>query len=280
MGDSVIGYYDAAAEREWERLDRGWIEFAVNLHFIAAAIPPGGRVLDLGAGPGRYAIALAGRGHRVRVGDLSPEQVRLARAKITAAGAEVAARVEAVEELDARDLRGLPNEGFDAVLALGPFYHLQAEADRRRAAGEIARVLRPGGVVCAAFMPRPAFLAVALREPERWPPLDDPARLAPFWESGRFDHADPGRFTGAWFARIEEIAPFFAGVGIVETHTVASEGVASWLSERDWARLRERGPAAVDRVVALIIATAEDRSIPGMSTHLLYIGRKRGGVER
>ncbi len=272
MTDKVIGYYDQASEREWERLEQLWVEFHVNLHFIDAHLAPASRALDVGAGPGRYAIELAERGHQVYVGDLTPEQVRLAREKIEEAG--VPAQVEAIEVLDVRDLRHLEDAAFDAVLALGPFYHLQTHDDRKRAAEEIARLLKPGGVLFAAFMPRPAFMTVALLEPERWSPLDDPERLASLFQSGIFDHAEPGRFTGAYFARVEEISPLFEAVGIREIKIVASEGIAMWLSGAHWESIRQRGPRAFDQILSLVIATAEDASILGMSTHVLYVGRK------
>jgi ubiquinone/menaquinone biosynthesis C-methylase UbiE len=272
MNEEVIRYYDQASEREWERLERLWVEFHVNMHFINAHLAPASRILDVGAGPGRYAIELAKRGHRVYVGDLTPEQVRLAREKIEEAG--VSAHVEAIEVLDVRDLHHLENASFDAVLALGPFYHLQAHDDRRRAAEEIARLLKPGGVAFAAFMPRPAFMMVVLLEPERWPPLDDPEHLASFFRSGVFDHAEPGRFTGAYFAHVEEISPLFEAVGIHRIKIVASEGIAMWLSSAHWESIRQRGPEASDQILSLVVVTAEDASILGMSTHVLYIGRK------
>lgn len=272
MTDKVIGYYDQASEREWERLERLWVEFHVNLHFIDAHLAPTSRILDVGAGPGRYAIELAKRGHRVYVGDLTPELVRLAREKIEDAG--ISERIEAAEVLDVRNLGHLEDASFDAVLALGPFYHLQAHDDRKRAAKEIARLLKPGGVAFAAFMPRPAFMTMTLLEPERWPPLDDPKHLVSFFQDGVFDHAEPGRFTGAYFARVEEISPLFEAVGIREIKIVASEGIAMWLSGTHWESIRKRGPWAFDQILSLVVAAAEDASILGMSTHVLYIGRK------
>ena len=67
MDDPVRQYYAAFGEMEWDRLDRdeGVIEFVVNTHFLAGYLPAGGRVLDLGGGPGRYANWLAEQGHRV-----------------------------------------------------------------------------------------------------------------------------------------------------------------------------------------------------------------------
>jgi ubiquinone/menaquinone biosynthesis C-methylase UbiE len=272
MNEKAVRYYDQASEREWKRLERGWVEFHVNLHFINAYLEPASRVLDVGAGPGRYAIELAKCGHQVYVGDLSPEQVRLAREKITESG--LSTQVEVVEILDVRDLGHLDDTSFDAVLALGPFYHLQAYDERKQAAEEIARVLKPGGVTFAAFMPRPMFMTVALLEPERWPPLDDPEHLASFFQSGIFDHAEPGRFTGVYCARVEEIKPLFEAVGIQEIKTVASEGITSWLSGAPLDRIRQFDAEAFDQMLSMIIAVAEDPSTLGMSIHVLYIGRR------
>ncbi len=66
------------------------------------------------------------------------------------------ALVEDIIEADARDLTRWPDDSFDAALSLGPFYHLPDPADRERAAAELARVLKPGGLAFVALHPAAA----------------------------------------------------------------------------------------------------------------------------
>lgn len=142
--DAVQAYYASLSEREWTRLenpDDGAVEFTITCHTLATYLPPDARVLDIGSGPGRYAIWLAERGHRVVLADLSPELLSIAQAKIEQAG--VGTMVEDIVEADACDLSLWVDDSFDAVLSLGPFYHLPDAEDRHRAAIELGRVLPP-----------------------------------------------------------------------------------------------------------------------------------------
>jgi predicted RNA methylase len=74
-------------------------------------IEPGARVLEVGAGPGRFTIALAQLGAKVAVSDVSPVQLELNVDKVAEAGH--AAAVESRHVLDVRDLSALPDESFD-----------------------------------------------------------------------------------------------------------------------------------------------------------------------
>src|SRR5207302_1495211 len=149
MADSierVRRYYEARGESEWHRLALpfdGAIEKELHRRTFEHYLPSGSRVLDLGGGPGRWTIWLAGRGHRVVLVDLSRGLLEIARREVAIAG--VGDLVEAIVEADARDLSRWPAGSFDAVLALGPFYHLVDAEDRRRAARECRRVLRSAG---------------------------------------------------------------------------------------------------------------------------------------
>src|SRR4051812_27451465 len=90
--DDVRAYYDQFGEREWSRLERpedGALEFAIHCRAIAGHLPEGARVLDIGGGPGRYALWLADQGHRVVLADLSPELLAFARARMAASAAGV-----------------------------------------------------------------------------------------------------------------------------------------------------------------------------------------------
>ena len=139
----VREYYARFGEREWLRLcnaDDGAIEFAITCHTLETLLPGSGRVLDLGGGPGRYTIWLAERGYRVVLADLSPALLEIAKEKIAQSG--VASNVESVTVADARDLSRWPDDSFDAVLSLGPFYHLPEPSDRKSAAAEMVRVLK------------------------------------------------------------------------------------------------------------------------------------------
>jgi SAM-dependent methyltransferase len=274
MSDRVAQIYDQFATYQWSRLDVRRGEFHVHLHHLDAFLPPASRVLDLGAGPGRYALELARRGHRVLLADLSPEQVRIARERIAAEEETVRSRIEGVELLDARDLSPLADGSFDAVVAFGPFYHLKAEGDRQRAAAEAARVLRPRGFLFAAFLPRPYWLGIALSsylQQEGAPPamLD---HLASFWETGSLTRLKSGFLKTSHFCRLEEIDPLLAGAGLSRLRLVASNGIAAGWAESSWKELERRG--VLDRALGLVLATAGEPSLLGMSDQVLWVGEK------
>lgn len=105
-------------------------------------VPPEGLLLDLGCGYGRTMADLFRRGYRRVVGvDAAPAMLRKARAGEPDAG------------LAAASAGALPfaDGAFDAVIAVALFTCIPDLDDQRRAADEIFRVLRPGGVFCASF---------------------------------------------------------------------------------------------------------------------------------
>jgi len=271
-GDMVRAYYEGYAERVWARLDRaddGALEFAINSRTIAAHLSPGATVLDIGGGPGRYAHWLAARGHRVTLADLSPTLLAIARARTPAAGPSLAAIVEA----DARDLGRLDAGSFDAALALGPFYHLSEAAERERAAAEVARVLRPGGLLFAALMPRLAFLRRTIADRTERRHLAAPEFVARVLADGVFINDEPGRFTGGYSFRPEEIAPFFAAHGFTQLALLASESAAPDLQPH-LAELARDDPATYEATLGVLLDVAAEPSILGLAGHLLYVGQR------
>lgn len=267
--DSVRGYYEGRGESEVHRLSNpyeGAIEEAIHRRAFAELLPAGARVLDLGGGPGHWTAWLLRRGHRVVLADLSPRMLELARRDLTGAGLEP----EAIVELDARDLGRFGNGEFDAVLALGPFYHLPALADRERALAEVARVLRPGGLLLATVMVRYSWmLGVVLESGSAR--LDDVRRLL---SDGVYTNPAEGRFTGAYLFRPEEVRPFFEAHGFTTRRLLASQSVLQLVQEQV-AELRERDEAAYDALLDLAWEAASDPSIHGLTGHLLYAGSAR-----
>ncbi len=272
--ESVRAYYDQYGEREWERLTRpadGVVERAINQHTIVRHLPPGARVLDLGGGPGRYTVWLAERGHRVTLADLSPGLLEIARREIVAAGVE--GQVEAIVEADACDLSRWEDGTFDAVLALGPIYHLPELEDRERAAAELARVVRPGGLAFIALMPRLAFLRRTIASTTGQHLLTQPGFVERVLEHGVFLNDRPGGFTGGYGVRPEEVEPFFARHRLAEVVLLSSESIAPDLQDR-LAVLTTTDPETYRAALDALVRTAAEPSILGMSHHLLYVGRK------
>ena len=120
------GLGDLVRLRTWEILDR--------------FVPAGGRVLDVGGGPGTHAAHLAARGDAVTLIDPVPRHVAQARARAVDRGAAPFA----VCLGDATRLP-MPSGSVDTVVLMGPLYHLAERADRLVALAEARRVLRPGG---------------------------------------------------------------------------------------------------------------------------------------
>ncbi|WP_053367934.1 class I SAM-dependent methyltransferase [Bacillus sp. FJAT-27245] len=266
----IIQYYSQFDE--WGRLDREPIEFQVNWHYMKKYLPNTGHILDNGAGPGKYAIELAKDGYKVTLTDLTPRLVEMAEEKARHFGLEE--QFNGFFTADARSLANLGDEQFDASLMLGPLYHLQEEEDRIKAVNELNRVTKKSGLVFVAFMPRIRHILTSLLNPENWKPNDNINSILEFSRTGRFNHADDGRFTGAYYYNIEEIVPFMEQHGF-ETVELIGSNAGAILTSASWKYWEGRGEEEVDKIINLIIERATDPYILGVSSHLLYIGRKK-----
>ncbi|QKE72008.1 class I SAM-dependent methyltransferase [Arthrobacter citreus] len=266
----IISYYNKFDE--WGRLEREPVEFQVNCHFIKKYLPKTGCILDNGAGPGKYSMELAKDGYRVTLTDLTPRLVEIAKNK--ALEFQLDGQFDGFYAADARELGLLSDEQFDASLMLGPMYHLQEEKDRFQAVKELNRVTKKNGLVFVAFMPRIRHVFSSLLAPNNWRPNDNLDTILEFSKSGCFNHADEGRFTGAYYFNIEDINPFMEQQGFENLELIGSN-VGTILNDESWNYWRNRGESEVEKIISLLIEKASDPYILGTSSHLLYIGKKK-----
>jgi 2-polyprenyl-3-methyl-5-hydroxy-6-metoxy-1,4-benzoquinol methylase len=145
-------YFDGFAEREWDRLEatlQGRVKYAIHKRVLERYVHPGMRVLDVGSGPGRFAIDVARLGARVTLVDLSQVQLDLAREKI--GEADVAGFIDGFHRLDVLDLSSLDAAAYDVVVCYGGAisYTVARHVDALR---ELARVVKPGGMVLVSVM--------------------------------------------------------------------------------------------------------------------------------
>lgn len=266
----IIQYYNQFDE--WGRLDREPIEFLVNWHYINEYLPSSGHILDNGAGPGKYSMELAKKGYQITLTDLTPKLVEFAENK--AKELNLAGKFNGFYAADARNLDMLEDNQFDASLMLGPMYHLQQENDRIKAIQELHRVTKKNGLVFVAFMPRIRQILTSLKSPENWKPNDNMDTIVQFSESGCFNHADEGRFTGAYYFEVKDINSFMETHGFESLKLIGSN-IAAILGQQDWKYWQEKGDQEMNKILKLLINKATDPSIIGVSSHLLYIGRKK-----
>jgi SAM-dependent methyltransferase len=149
---AIAAYFDQLGPREWGRFDRTLgdrVSLALHTRVLRQFVPPQSRVLDIGAGPGRFTEQLHGLGCRITVGDISAEQVRLNEEHARARG--FAGSIDGWHRLDICDLGRFGDETFDAVLAFGGPLSYVFER-REQALSECLRVLRPGGMLLLSVM--------------------------------------------------------------------------------------------------------------------------------
>lgn len=253
---------------EEERLDQGHgrLEFERTKEIIRRHLPaPPAVVADIGGGPGRYALWLAELGYEVEHRDLV--QLHVDRV-LRAAGGDP--RVHSAVG-DARQL-DLADASADAVLLLGPLYHLDRRADRVQALAEARRVVRPGGPVFAAVISRWAARMDGIlrsRLDQKVPGVD--AMVTAVERSGRLLPLWPGSFCG-FTHRPGQLRSELAGAGLDVIDLVCVEGPAFLLDD-----LSERLDDDEARRVVLETCRALERvpELLGIGPHLLATGRRQ-----
>lgn len=220
--------------RRWRESALGTLTETVESPVVLRAVGDvaGRRLLDVGCGDGRYAIALAGQGARVVGADLSAEMIRCARAK-------AACRAPAFVRADLNRLP-FPDRSFDAVLAVTVLCFTTEVANALR---EIHRVLAPGG-------------RLVLGELHRWSLWALWRRIrgvlgSPIWRASRFRSASQprGSIEAAGFV-VESVR----GAVYYPPWTPAARGL--WRADRHLGRLTTAGAAF------LVLAACRPPSLP------------------
>lgn len=281
---AVARHYDAHAQAEAARLEQASpVEYAITLRYLARYVPEGAAVADIGVGVGHYAEFLARRGCQIELVDVAESLLQAARARLEAAG--LAGRIAGVHRASATALP-LEEGSTDAVLLLGPLYHLREPAERRRAVAEAARILKPGGIVLAAGVNRIAYLRDMFRAPDAFSQtyfgeaMRDAVRafrrelggggfLAEYLATGNLDpqHAPP-----IGCAHMTTAAEFRELLG-ARFEELALAGTESFTAP--WQEVFPSKPAGeAEGWLDLIEATGTEAAGLAYSDHFLFVGRK------
>lgn len=267
--EDIAAYYGRGLERDRLASGRGALEFARTQVLLERYLPaPPSEVVDVGGGPGRYAVWLAECGHTVHLVDPVPLHIEQARALT---GNRAGRTLASAAVGDAREL-GFPDESVDAVLLLGPLYHLPRRTDRLRALAEARRVCRRGGVIVAAAISRFASTLDGLRAGY----LVD-SEFAKIAASDLRDGChrnptgDPAYFTTAYFHRPEDLAAECVAAGLIHAATLAVEGAAWLLPDLD-AWLADDARRA--RLLSALAQLEAEPTLLGVSAHLLVVATR------
>jgi ubiquinone/menaquinone biosynthesis C-methylase UbiE len=271
LNAEILAHYEEGVERE--RLLRGGagrLEYLRTRELLARYLPPPpATVLDVGGGAGVYALPLAREGYAVHLIDPVTQHVEQAR---EASASQRDAPLASAEVGDARWLLW-DDESVDAVLILGPLYHLTSQNDRLHALREAYRVVRPGGVIAAAAISRFASTYDGLLRGF----LEDPG----FEEIVERDvregqHRNPsGRpewFTTAYFHHPQELRDEVKEVGFRVEALVGIEGPGWVLPGLDsWLEDLPRRSKLLDAIRRV----ETEPSLLGATAHILVVGHRR-----
>lgn len=225
-------------------------------------------VLDIGGAAGVHALWLARKGYEVHLVDPVPHHVEQA---LAASNAQPDHQLASCEIGDGRRVEKADGCA-DAVLLLGPMYHLTNRADRLQALREVYRVLRPGGVLFCAAISRFASLLDGLSR-DRVSDPDFVEILRRDLQDGQHRNPTGNReyFTTTFFHHPRELHREIEDAGLRFDKTIGIEGPVWWMANfsHHWG-----DPAKRELLLGLLEMVEEDPSLIGASAHLMGIARK------
>lgn len=245
-------------ETRLERSRHGQLEYLTTMHYIHRYLPSQAKILEVGAGTGRYSVALAKEGHDVTAIELIRQNYdRLVQ---NSAGLF---NLQAMQG-DALDLGAFADDTFDITLLFGPMYHLYSPQEQHRALDEVIRVTKPGGTLLVAFLSVHAILYANYLQGNLLAGLEEN-----FTADYRVRHFPEQLFTGFDPAEFEAL---FAEKPVRYLTTVSADSVLEIANGREDFSMSDEDFAAF---VSYHFATCEKRELLGAASHLLYICQKQ-----
>ncbi len=257
--EMITGFYDQYEEDDrLDRSRRGQLEFFTTMEYIHKYAKKGSKVLEIGAGTGRYSVTLAKEGMNVTSVELSKKHLDILRGKCNGLS-----NIESFQG-DAIDLSRFADNTFDVTLSFGPMYHLYDKDEIHKAINEAIRVTKKDGIILFAFISVYAIMYANY--------------LYGNWGEGQEEN----------FTKDYEIRHFkeqmFTGYDIPEFEALFTDKPVDWITTAgvdcflEAVQLRPDfsfSDEDFEKFKKWYLNFAEKRELLGSTNHLLYICRKR-----
>lgn len=258
---SLTNYYESYDEDARLGYRHGQPEFRTTVHYVERYLRPGMRILEIGAGTGRYSHYFARAGYRVDAVELIAHNIEIF-CRNTLPGENVT-----VAEGNALDLAGFADDTYDITLLLGPMYHLYTRKEQKRALSEAIRVTKPGGVIFAAYCNNDmtvyqfcfgkgmmdGILARQMIDPVTFETKSTPAEIFQLY-------------------RRENIDALMEGFDVTRLHYVGTDMLTRFLTETVDAMTDEQFAV----YMRYHLSICERADMTGLSNHMLDVFRKNG----
>jgi len=263
--NEVRAYYNEHVREEDHRLEQNVFELPVTFKYIDRYVRAGDRVLDIACGTGRYAEMLLERGCLLGLNDLSENEMSLTLDRLGDHPGILHTDVSDALYSGIWDL-----EQWDAILILGPLYHMADRSDRLALLRRARESVRPGGLLFLAFMSRTAALLYGIR--------NNPAGISrtwgalQFWYTGTDDEFIEGTrwFVNAYFSFPEEIDPLVTEAGLEPLHLAGIEGIFG----EHMKLFHQMDPEIRTKWMDFVISQREEKHMIQVSKHLLSVCRR------
>jgi len=263
FNNSVVNHYENDKEENRLIAGNGKVEFETTVKILNEHLPKKMKILDCAAGTGIYAFYLAEMGHEVTALDIVSRHIELIENELKSKPYSMKTQVN-----DARDLSLFEDESFDAVLCMGPLYHLTEEKDRLQCLSECIRVLKKGGLLFSAYINRFLVINFLVKNDFKYLKKEFIDNLV---TTGVIKSDDPLSFwTDCYFDKPDIIEETYKSLGLQIIDHAATDGIP--IIFRDKINMMNQDELKV--WCDYHYATCREKSILGISNHGLIIGRK------
>ena len=255
----VSSFYDQFDEDgRMTRSRQGQLEYRTTMSFIHRFTTPQSRILEVGAGTGRYSIALAKEGMDVTAVELVDRNLEILRNN-----SKGMVNLQSFQA-DATDLSCFEDNAFDVTLIFGPMYHLYETGEVNCAIDEAIRVTKPDGVILFSFLSVFAIM-YANYFYGNWAK----GQAENYTDQYQVRHFKEQLFTGYDIAEFEEL---FHGKPVEWLTTAGVDGMLEEIERRPDFSMNDE---EFESFAEWYLAFSEKRELLGNTNHLLYICRKQ-----
>jgi ubiquinone/menaquinone biosynthesis C-methylase UbiE len=267
--DKVVKYYSDYDEQARLSDNLGQVEFVRTQNIIHRYLKsPPATVLDVGGATGWYSCWLAKEGYEVHLVDPVPRHVEQAK---EASDAQSETPIASCTIGDARQLE-FDEEIADAVLLLGPLYHLVEAQDRNHSLTEAYRVLKPGGHLFAVGISRFASMIDGLVSGYYLDPQFQEIMQHDL-ETGQHRNPtnNPKYFMDTFFHHPDELKAEVSSAGFEIMGLFAVEGISYLMKDFkiNWKTEDKR-----EFLLEIIGKIEREPSLIGASPHVMCVGAK------